>query len=164
MKPSQWRGGWIGLVGFILLCLLVGSLGAHFTAESVTTWYPTLIKPSWTPPPAIFPPVWSTLYVLMGVAGWLVWRKHGFAGARAALALFAVQLVLNAAWSYWFFARRSPGAALIDLGLLWVLIGICVFVFRRKQPVAGFLLIPYWLWVSYAGALNFAIWQLNPKP
>jgi tryptophan-rich sensory protein len=98
----------------------------------------------------------------MAIAAWLVWRRSGFAGARLALIFFALQLALNCAWSFLFFGQRSPLAGLLDLVFLWLAIGACIAMFWRHCRAASLLLLPYWLWVSFAGALNFAIWRLNP--
>jgi tryptophan-rich sensory protein len=137
-------------------------LGSHFTARSVAEWYPTLAKPSWTPPGAVFAPVWTALYFLMAVAAWLVWRKAGgLAAARLPLALFAVQLALNAAWSVLFFGLRMPGLAFGELVLLWLAIAATLAAFRRVVPAAGLMLAPYLAWVTFAGALNFTLWRLN---
>jgi|GEM_PF-228620 tryptophan-rich sensory protein len=125
-------------------------------------WYPTLTKPAWTPPDWVFGPVWTLLYILMAVAAWLVWRKAGFAGARLALVLYFVQLALNAAWSGLFFGLRSPAAGLVDILLLWMVIAATLVAFARHSAVAAGLLVPYFVWVSYAAALNFAIWRMNP--
>jgi len=124
-------------------------------------WYAALDKPSWNPPNAVFGPVWTTLYILMGIAAWLVWRRAGFAGARTALTLYGVQLALNALWSYLFFGMQSPLAAFLELTVLWGVIVATLVRFWRVSPAAGALLIPYLCWVSFAGVLNFVIWRLN---
>ena len=152
----------IGLVVSLAAVFAAAGVGSHFTARSVAGWYPTLAKPSWTPPGAVFAPVWTALYFLMAVAAWLVWRKAGgLAAARLPLALFAVQLALNAAWSILFFGLRMPGLAFGELVLLWVAIAATLAAFRRVLPAAGLLLAPYLAWVTFAGALNFALWRLN---
>ncbi|MHB1038308.1 MAG: TspO/MBR family protein [Pirellulales bacterium] len=117
-----------------------------------------LTKPSWTPPGWLFGPVWSVLYLSMAVAAWLVWRKGN---AVMPLALFAVQLTFNAAWSWLFFGLHSPGMAFIDIVLLWAAIVATTIVFWRRSLVAGLLFVPYLAWVSFAGVLNFGIWRLN---
>jgi tryptophan-rich sensory protein len=146
---------------FIALCLGVSAAGAWFTSGSVATWYPALRKPVWSPPAWVFGPVWTVLYVMMATAAWLVWRKAGVSGAPGALGIFALQLALNAAWSPLFFGLRSPGAGLTDIVALWIAIGATLFAFWRIVPLAGVLLVPYWLWVSFATALNFALWRMN---
>ncbi len=150
------------LILWLAVCLGVGSAGAVFTARSVDTWYPLLVKPSWNPPGWVFGPVWTTLYVMMALAAWLVWRRRGFRGGAAAFGWFALQLALNALWSPLFFGLQNPRAALVDVVLLWAAIGGTVIAFWKGSRPAGILLLPYWLWVSFAAALNFAIWRLNP--
>jgi tryptophan-rich sensory protein len=149
------------LILFVAICLGVSVLGAWSTAGSVATWYPSLRKPSWNPPAWVFGPVWTALYIGMAIAAWLVWRKAGWRGASGALVLFAVQLVLNAAWSPLFFGLRSPLAGLVDIVLLWLAIAATLVAFYRISPLAGALLVPYGAWVSFATALNAAIWRLN---
>lgn len=150
------------LILWLAVCLGVGSAGAVFTARSVGTWYPLLVKPSWNPPGWVFGPVWTTLYVMMALAAWLVWRRRGFRGGAAAFGWFALQLALNALWSPLFFGLQNPRAALVDVVLLWAAIAGTVIAFWKRSRPAGILLLPYWLWVSFAAALNFAIWRLNP--
>ena len=117
-----------------------------------------LAKPSWTPPNWLFGPVWSCLYLGMAVAAWLVWRQgSGF----LPMALFATQLLLNAAWSWLFFALHIPGVAFVEIVLLWAAIAATTIVFWRRSILAGLLFVPYWAWVSYASVLNFSIWRLN---
>lgn len=149
---------WLVLAGFILVCLAVGGLGGVATAQSVTDWYPTLNKPAWTPPGWLFGPVWTVLYVMMGVAAWLVWRTGD---ARAALGIFAVQLALNFAWSFLFFGLKSPVMGLVCIILLWLAIAATIRAFGRNSNVAAVLLWPYLAWVSFATALNGAIVVLN---
>ena len=149
------------LLGFIGLCLAVGTLSAAVTAPAITSWYPTLVKPSFNPPNWIFVPVWTTLYVLMAIAAWLVWRRAGFAAARTALFLFIVQIVLNSLWSLLFFGLHRIDLALADVVLLLVAIVATALAFRRHSAMAALLLVPYLAWVSFATALNFAIWRLN---
>lgn len=158
MKP-----GWslIGLAMWIGMCFGAALLGSMFTTPSVPTWYAGLVKPSWTPPNWVFGPVWSALYLMMAVAVWLVWRRGGFATAAIPLTLFLVQLALNAAWSILFFGFRMPGLAFAEIVLLWFAILVTLIMFWRSNPIAGFLLLPYILWTSFAGALNLALWQLN---
>ena len=149
---------WLVLVVFVGVCLAVGGLGGFATAQSVTDWYPTLVKPSWTPPAWLFGPVWTALYIMMGLSGWLVWRV-GSSGK--ALGLFAVQLALNLAWSFLFFGMKSPVSGLVCIVLLWLAIAATILAFRRKSAVAALLLLPYLAWVSFATALNGAIVALN---
>jgi translocator protein len=151
----------IAVVLWMALCVSVGLAGGLVTASSVATWYPTLNKPPWTPPGAVFGPVWTALYAMMGVAAWRVWRQGASPARRMALTLFAIQLTLNSLWSSLFFGLRRPDMALVDIVLLWVAIMATVVVFWRRARWAGALLLPYLGWVSFATALNAAIWQLN---
>jgi tryptophan-rich sensory protein len=153
------RNQWLVLAGFILVCLVTGGLGGWVTAQSVTDWYPTLVKPSWNPPNWIFGPVWTALYLMMAVAAWLVWRSDG--NIRAAMILFFSQLALNFAWSFLFFGARSPWLGLMDIAMLWLALVITVIVFFQKSAAAGLLMLPYLVWVSFAAILNLAIWRLN---
>jgi benzodiazapine receptor len=148
------------LVFWVVLCLVAGFIGSLFTAPAVATWYRDLQKPAWSPPNWAFAPVWTALYVAMGVAAWLVWRR-AVPGVPAALALFAVQLALNVAWSGLFFGLHSPGTALLDIVLLWLAILATLVAFWRISPAAGILLLPYLGWVSFAASLNYTIWRMN---
>jgi tryptophan-rich sensory protein/uncharacterized protein YbjT (DUF2867 family) len=150
------------LVLFVLICLGTAGLGAFWTNLSVGNWYTTLSKPSWNPPNWVFGPVWTALYIGMAIAAWLVWRKNGLAEAWLPLLLFGVQLFLNAAWSALFFGMRSPGIAFADIVLLWFAILVTIIAFGRVSSLAAFLLVPYLAWVSFATALNWSIWRLNP--
>jgi tryptophan-rich sensory protein len=143
----------------------VGGLSGFATARGVAEWYPTLIKPSFNPPSWIFGPVWTVLYVMMGIAAFLVWKRgFGSDGVKLALVVFAVQLMLNGLWSVLFFGMRAPGWALAEIVLLWLAIAVTVFAFRKVDPVAGWLLVPYWAWVSFATVLNASLWWLNRAP
>jgi len=157
MQPHA-RQVW-ALAGFIGLCFLAAALGGRATASSVGTWYRTLTKPAWNPPGWVFGPVWTLLYAMMAVAAWLVWRQVGWGGA---LAVFGVQLALNVVWSFCFFGRRSPLAGLVDIVLLWAAIALTLVWFWRVNRLAGLLFVPYLWWVTFAAALNFSIWRLNP--
>lgn len=148
---------WLGLGIWIALPALAGLIGSQFEAGA---WYDALEKPAFNPPSSIFAPLWTALYLLMGVAAWLVWDRHRTA-ANPALALFVLQLAANAAWSWLFFGRHSPGAALADSVILWVLILGTTWAFLRLRTIAGVLMIPYLAWVSFAAVLNFEIWRLN---
>ncbi len=149
---------WLVLAGFVMLCLAVAALGGLATVQSVAEWYPTLNKPSWTPPSWLFGPVWTVLYIMMAVAAWLVWKAGQ---AKGALLLFGAQLLLNLAWSFLFFGAKSPGLGLIDIVLLWLAIAATIFAFSLKSRLAAFLMVPYLCWVSFATALNAAIFMLN---
>ena len=146
----------------ILLCEAVGLLAAWATQTSVTTWYPTLTKPGFTPPNWLFGPVWTVLYAMMGVAAALVWqRRSESAISRRALVFFGAQLVLNGAWSFSFFGAQSPSLGLVVIVALWGVLAWTTERFFRVRVAAGWLLVPYLLWVTYAGALNLSIWVLN---
>jgi len=151
------------LLAFLIclgVCFAAAGVGSLFTSTSVTTWYPTLIKPEWTPPDWVFGPVWSTLYAMMAVAAWLVWRRRG-SETQQALRIFALQLALNVLWSVLFFGLRLPGVAFAEIILLWLAIGVTARVFGRISTSAGLLFLPYFAWVGFAAILNFAIWRLN---
>jgi translocator protein len=149
---------WLGLVSWLLLVFAAAAVGSQFTPGE---WYAQIDKPPWTPPRWLFGPVWSALYAMIAVAAWLVWKENGFAGARLGLTLFGVQLVLNAAWSWLFFGLQRPDLALLDIALLWAAILGTLIAFWRVRPLAGWLLVPYLAWVTFAAALNFEIWRLN---
>lgn len=149
---------WMVLAGFVALCLAVGVLAGLVTAPAVAEWYPTLVKPSWRPPNWLFAPAWTVLYIMMAVAAWLVWRAGN---AKSALFLWGGQLLLNFAWSFLFFGARSPGLGLIDITFMWLAIAATIFVFSFKSRLAAFLMVPYLCWVSFAAALNAAIFMLN---
>ena len=155
------RSSTLVLLLFVAICFGVAAVGAWSTAGSVATWYPSLRKPWWNQPPWIFGPVWTALYIAMATAAWLLWRRVGWRGASGALVLFAVQLAFNAAWSPLFFGLRSPVAGLVDIVALSFAITDTLVAFFRIEPLAGVLLVPYWVWVSFATALNVAIWRLN---
>ncbi|MCF8037694.1 MAG: tryptophan-rich sensory protein [Desulfohalobiaceae bacterium] len=148
----------VGLICWIAVCMASGWIGSRFTPGE---WYASLAKPAWNPPDSVFGPVWSVLYVLMGVAAWLVWRKAGFAGARVAIGLFIIQLFLNSLWSFLFFGVHQPGLAFIEMLVLWLVILATTTGFWRVSVPAGILLLPYLCWVGFAIALNFELWRLN---
>lgn len=152
---------WISLVVFILLCLIVQIVGSFWTKETVSTWYPTLVKPSWTPPDWIFGPVWSALYLMIAIAGWLIYRAEYSHKRTVALMLFGGQLALNFIWSFLFFSLRSPALGLIDIIFLWLFITLTIIKAWPVRRLASFLLIPYFVWVTYATSLNAGIWLLN---
>lgn len=150
-----------GLAAFLAVCLAVAAAGGAITSTSVETWYPTLQKPAFNPPAWVFGPVWTTLYLMIGVAGWRVWRLRGFAGARAAMIVYALQLALNFGWSLIFFGQRMIGLAFLELLVLLGVILVNLALFWRIDRLAGGLLAPYAAWVAFAGVLNFSIWRLN---
>lgn len=151
----------LSLAVSVALCLAAGGLGSIATAAKIPTWYATLAKPSWNPPNWLFGPVWTTLYILMAVAVWMVWMRRGQAGARGALWLFGIQLVLNTLWSFVFFGAENPGLAMAEIVVLWAAIAATIWTFRRISTAAAWMLAPYLAWVSFASGLNFAIWRLN---
>jgi tryptophan-rich sensory protein len=146
----------------MLLVFIAAALGGVASANA-GSFYDQLARPPWAPPAWVFGPVWSVLYFLMGLAAWLVWRERGFRGARTALTLFLVQLAANVLWSWLFFTWHEGALAFIEILLLWGPIACTAVAFRRVRPLAGALLIPYLLWVAFAAALAFDIWQRNPR-
>ena len=142
--------------------LAIGSSSAFFTVTGLDSWYQTIQKPSWNPPNWIFGPVWTTLYIMMGVALFLVWKQQDQnAAQRTAILLFAAQLILNFFWSLIFFKWQQPGWAFAELAVMWVLIILTIFQFSKLSNTAAWLLVPYISWVSFAGILNYTIWKLN---
>ena len=125
-------------------------------------WYKQLDKPRWRPPDWLFAPVWTVLYVLIAVSGWLVWHEAGFSGAALPLGVYALQLLLNAAWTPIFFGLHRPGLAMVEIAILWGSIVATMLLFHPVSAAAAWLLVPYLAWVSFASALNFAIWRRNP--
>jgi tryptophan-rich sensory protein len=152
---------WIGLAVFVTVCLGAGGLGAIATTSEIAGWYRTLAKPAWNPPDSVFGPVWTTLFILMAIAAWLVWRPAGLKAAAMPLALFGVQLALNVSWSWIFFGMHEPGWAFAEIVTLWLAIVATTIAFFRCSKPAGWLLVPYLAWVSFAAVLNFTIWRLN---
>jgi translocator protein len=148
----------LALAGFMVVALAMGGLGGFITAQPVLDWYPLLNKPSWTPPSWLFGPVWTVLYILMALAAWLVWKKGN---SRTEMLLWGAQLLLNLGWSVLFFGARSPGLGLIEIVFLWLSIAATIFAFAFKSRLAAFLMVPYLCWVSFAGALNAAIYMMN---
>ena len=151
----------IALVVFLAICLGAGGLGAIATTPEIDGWYRTLAKPAWNPPDRVFGPVWSALFVLMAIAGWLVWQKERSGPRSTALKLFGQQLTLNVVWSWIFFALHEPGWAAIEIVGLWAAILATLILFLRQSRLAGALLLPYLAWVTFAAGLNFEIWRLN---
>ena len=150
----------LGLLGWLLAAFAAGAVGAVASVDAAS-FYAQLSKPAWAPPAGVFGPVWSALYVLMGVAAWLVWRTPG--RQRAALGLFAVQLAANALWSWLFFAWHRGGLATADVLALLVLVVFTAGTFWRISRLAASLLIPYLLWVGFASLLTWSVWQRNPS-
>ena len=157
MKIDEWS--WLLL--FLLFSFGAAALGSIFTARSVNTWYVKLRKPSINPPNWIFAPIWTTLYLLMALAAWLVWRSGGWRGGRTALSFFFLQLVLNVLWSAVFFGLRRPALAMVEILFLLVAIVATAMAFLPISVAAFWLMLPYVTWVSFASVLNFKLWQLN---
>jgi benzodiazapine receptor len=151
---------YLKLIISLALPQLMGGLGAFFTLSSVNSWFITLNKPSWNPPSWLFGPVWTLLYVLMGIACYLIWRSD-YPQKKALLKLYFVQLILNALWSPAFFGMQSPFLGLLVIIPLWIAIVLCIIQFKKVSALASGLMMPYLLWVTFATALNTAIWILN---
>lgn len=152
----------VGLIAWLAVSFVAAAIGGIASMQAGSL-YAQLIRPDWAPPSDLFGPVWTALYALMGIAAWLVWRVGGFRAAKMALALFLVQLAINALWSWLFFRWKLGALAFADIVLLWLLIVATTMAFWRIRLLAGALLVPYLLWVSFASALNYAVWQLNPQ-
>ena len=150
---------WMVLAGFIILCLGVGGVSGVVTAGAVADWFPTLNKPFFNPPSWIFAPVWTLLYIMMAIAAWRVWLEG--ASSKPALNLFFIQLVLNFLWPLFFFGMHLPALALIDIIAMWIMIALTMRAFFKIAQPAGWLLVPYLAWVSFATVLNASIWWLN---
>ena len=151
----------MGLVVFMLGCAAAAIPGLVFRPGA---WYRELKKPSWCPPDWLYGPVWLALYVSIAVSGWLVWRLAGFDGAALALSVYVLQLLLNGLWSVAFFGVRRPDLALLEIVFFWLSIIITIALFHQIDETAAYVLIPYMIWVTFAVALNFRIWRLNPAP
>lgn len=162
MTRPLWQTA-LGLLGWLLACYLVAALAAGVSPglSSNTAWYQQLIKPAWNPPNWLFGPVWSTLYTLMGISAWLIWKEYGFEGAGFAISVFLLQLLLNGLWSFFFFEWKMIGAAFIEIILLVLTIIYTMYVFSEYSALAAWLLAPYLAWVSFATALTGTIWWLN---
>ena len=154
----------IKLIVAIIVCEIVGSIGAIFTAPNIPTWYAGLVKPFFNPPSFLFAPVWTALFLLMGIALYLVWvnkEKIIIEKRKIALILFGVQFAFNVLWSYLFFGLRNPLFGFIGIVILWVTIVATIYYFYKVDKSAAYLLVPYILWVSFASILNFSIFLLN---
>jgi tryptophan-rich sensory protein len=150
------------LIISILIPVTIGASSGFFTVTGVDSWYQTINKPSWNPPGWIFGPVWTTLYVMMGVALFLIWKSDASGMLKkTAITLFAAQLALNFLWSFIFFNQQQPGFALAEIIVLWFAILLTIFAFANVSKTAAWLLVPYISWVSFATILNYTIWQLN---
>ncbi|MEK7103066.1 MAG: TspO/MBR family protein [Patescibacteria group bacterium] len=158
MKLNNLSKAIIALVG----CELAGIIGSVFTVSQIPTWYAGLMKPPLNPPGWIFGPVWTILYALMGIALYLVWKSNATQkDKQRALVIFGVQLFLNVIWSIIFFGLHSPAFALVDIMAMWCAIVATIIVFGKISRSAAYLLVPYLLWVTFAGYLNYVVWMLN---
>lgn len=150
------------LIISIVIPVAIGATAGFFTATGVDSWYQTINKPTWNPPNWIFAPVWTTLYVMMGIALFLVWKSDTSESLKkTAITLFGIQLVLNFFWSFIFFNQHQPGWALVEIIVMWASILLTIFSFANVSKTAAWLLVPYISWVSFATILNYTIWQLN---
>jgi translocator protein len=153
---------WLKLCVSLIVSLAAGFIGGFFTASAIPTWYATLAKPSWNPPNWLFGPVWTFLYILMGIALYLVWvSRHDKRAKKRAMSLFFVQLTLNMLWSIIFFGFQAPFLAFIEIAAMWFFILLTIFAFYRISRPAAYLMVPYICWVSFAAVLNYAIYLLN---
>jgi len=153
---------WGKFIFAVVVCLMAGFIGSFFTTPSIPTWYASLNKPSFNPPNWLFAPVWTTLFILMGIALFLIWQNNFKNKKRlSAFVIFGLQLLLNICWSFLFFKLHSPFWALIEILILWFFILLTIIKFFKINKAAGILLIPYLLWVSFASFLNFFIYKLN---
>ena len=162
MKAPSTQRQILGLVGWLVVSFAASAIGAIASIQA-KSFYGQLAQPAWAPPAAVFGPVWTALYALMAIAAWLVWRSGGWRLNRMALVLFLVQLALNALWSWLFFAWHLGALAFLDIVVLWLLIVTTLVAFWRVRALAGVLLVPYLLWVSFAAGLCYTVWQLNPQ-
>jgi translocator protein len=153
----------VKLIIALVIPLAVGGLSGFLTTSEIPGWYQTITKPSWNPPGWVFAPVWTTLYILMGVALYLVWKNENVDSRikRAAIILFAVQLILNFFWSLIFFKQHQIGWAFAEIMTMWIFIVLTIFAFAKVNNIAAWLLVPYISWVSFASILNYTIWKLN---
>lgn len=151
-----------GLILSFGACFVVAAIGAAASLQA-GTFYAELAQPDWAPPGALFGPVWALLYSMMAVSAWLIWQRRAVQPVRTALAVFVLQLIVNALWSWLFFAWKLGALSFLDIILLLVSIVVTAVLFWRIRPLAGLLLVPYLVWVAFASALNYSIWQLNPS-
>ncbi len=153
---------WLILLGFLVLSHMAGIIGSFFTVSEINGWYASLTRPAYSPPNWVFGPVWTTLYTLMGIAAFLVWRKGSRKGeVQIALVLFCIQLFLNTLWSIIFFGVHSLLGAFVEIMFLWFAILATIIFFAKVSRLAAWLLVPYLLWVGFAASLNFSFWRLN---
>lgn len=145
----------------VVICELAGIVGSVFTVSAIPTWYANIAQPSFSPPNWVFAPVWTILYVLMGTSLWIIWISKKSKHKKWAISIFVVQLLLNILWSVIFFGQHNPGAAFIEITVLWAAILLSMIAFSKISRIAVWLLVPYILWVSFAVYLNYSIWMLN---
>jgi len=162
MSDKTMSGRLLGLLAWLAVTFAAAAVGSIASIHA-KSFYAQLARPEWAPPAYVFGPVWTVLYLLMAVAAWLVWCTGGFRSARLALSLYLVQLAVNALWSWLFFAWQLGAPAFADIVLLWILILLTMAAFWRQRTSAGWLLVPYFLWVSFALLLNYSIWRLNSQ-
>jgi translocator protein len=153
------------LAAFLVLTLGAGAVGALFSpgfSATAAHWYLNLAKPHWLPPQNWFGPIWTALYGLMAIAAWIIWRERYHRGRVAAISAYCIQLLLNALWAPVFFGLRNIDAGLFEIVALWLTVGWTIREFARVKPAAALILVPYFLWVTFAAAINLAVWKLNP--
>lgn len=151
-----------GLLFWLGICFLTAWIGAQVSPGIASSeWYESLNKPSWNPPNWVFGPVWTLLYAMMGTAAWLIWNKYGFQKAKGALSAFLLQLILNGLWSQLFFGLKNPEWAFVEIFFLLFAILLTTYLFSKKNKIAAWLMLPYFLWVSFAAVLNGTIWWIN---
>jgi tryptophan-rich sensory protein len=155
------RSNIIKLVLSLILPLSVGAVAGMFTSQAVPTWYATLNRPSFNPPNWVFGPVWTTLYILLGISFFLIWEENSSKKRNMAILVFSIQMLLNFSWSFLFFYFNLIGFALIEIILLWISIAAMIYLFYKIKPFAAYLNIPYLLWVSFATILNAGYYFLN---
>lgn len=149
-----------GLLIFLVISFIVAALGA-MASINAGDFYAGLTRPAWAPPAWLFGPVWTLLFIMMAISAWLVWRIAGYSGAQLALSVYMIQMVFNALWSWLFFSLHAGLWAFIDIIFLWISLVLVIYLFWNLSVLAGLLMIPYLLWVSFAAILNFTIWKLN---
>ena len=165
MERAMEQGGrlrWRPLVAWLAICYGVSAVGGLVTAHAVETWYQGLAKPGLNPPDWVFGPVWTALYGLMALAAWLVWVSPESVMRRRGILWFCAQLAVNLLWSFAFFGARMLALGVVDIAAMWVLIALTMASFFRVRRAAGWLLVPYLAWVTFAGYLNWAVWVMNP--
>jgi translocator protein len=161
-RMSLTYSSWIGVAVIVAAVATVAVVGGMVTGTSVTTWYPDVPKPAWTPPTEAFGPVWTALYALMAIAASIVWlSRDGYDDVCCPMSAFGLQLGLNLAWSVFFFGLRSPLLGFLDIGLLWMAVGMTTVQFFMVSRLAGWLMVPYWAWVTFAAGLNASILMLG---